>query len=272
MHNPPQNQLLAALPPDEYARLSPHLELVSLPHGYVLYESGVRIRHAYFPTTAIVPLLYDMENGASTELAVVGNEGMVGVSLFMGGKATTSRAIVQSAGHAYRLNGQLLKNEFARAGQMQGLLLRYTQALLTQIAQTAVCNRHHSVGQQLSRWLLMNLDRLPSNKLDITHELMANMLGVRREGITEAAGKLQHAGLIHYSRGKITVMDRSGLEACACECYQSIKKEFNRLLPKVIVRQSGAPGTAAPVSRLRTTPQAGAVSARYSSDNLPTSL
>ena len=260
MDNPPQNHLLAALPAEEYARLSPHLELVSLPLGCVLYEPCVRIRHAYFPTTAIVPLLHHTENGASTEIAMIGKEGMVGITLFMGGETTTSRAIVQSAGHAYRLNGQLLKDEFARSGQMQSLLLRYTQALLMQIAQMAVCNRHHSVGQQLSRWLLMSLDRLPSNTLTITHELMANMLGVRREGITEAAGKLQHAGLIHYSRGKVTVVNRSGLEACACECYRAIKKESDLLLPKVIM-QPDCPDAAAPIALLRPTPPAGTLTA-----------
>ena len=259
MDNPPQNHLLAALPANEYARLSPHLELVSLPLGYVLYEPGVRIRHAYFPTTAIVPLVRDMENGASTEIAMIGNEGMAGISLFMGSETMSSRAIVQSAGHAFRMNGQLLKDEFARSSQMQRLLLRYTQALLTQIAQIAVCNRHHSVSQQLSRWLLESLDRLPSNTLTITHELMANMLGVRREGITAAAGKLQHAGLIHHSRGKITVMDRSGLEACACECYQAIKKEFDRLLPNVI-EPSDCPDAAAPIA-LRPTPPSNTLTA-----------
>ena len=193
------------------------------------------MHNVYFPTTCIVSLLYVMEDGASAEIAVVGNEGIVGVSLFMGGESTTSRAVVQSAGHAYRLKGQLLKDAFFRAGPMQHLLLRYTQALLTQMAQTAVCNRHHSVDQQLCRWLLLSLDRLPSNELTMTQELIANMLGVRREGVTEAAGKLQRAGLIHYSRGHITVLDRPGLEARVCECYQVVKKEFDRLLPDVIV-------------------------------------
>ncbi len=253
MDNPPQNRLLGALPPDECARLSPHLELVSLPLGYVLHESCARIRYAYFPTTAIVPMLHDMENGASTEIAMIGNEGMVGVSLFMGGDTMTSRAVVESAGHAYRLNGELLKDEFTRSSQMQSLLLRYTQALFTQVAQLAVCNRHHSVAQQLSRWLLMSLDRLPSNTLTTTHELMANMLGVRREGITEATGKLQHSGLIQHSRGKITVVDRSGLEACACECYQAIRQEFDRLLPKPAA-QRACPGANAPIALLRPTP------------------
>ena len=235
-HDPRQNHLLAALPTDEYARLFPHLELATLPLGDSVCEPGIPMRHVYFPTTAIVSLLYVMEDGASAEIAVVGNEGIVGVSLFMGGETTTSRAVVQSAGHAYRLKAQLLKDAFFLAGPMQRLLLRYTQALLTQMAQTAVCNRHHSVDQQLCRWLLLSLDRLPSNKLTMTQELIANMLGVRREGVTEAAGKLQHAGLIHYSRGHITVLDRPGLEARVCECYQVVKREFDRLLPDVIAR------------------------------------
>jgi CRP-like cAMP-binding protein len=193
------------------------------------------MRYVYFPTTSIVSLLYVMEDGASAEIAVVGNEGIVGVSLFMGGETTTSRAVVQSAGYAYRLKAQLLKDAFFRAGPLQRLLLRYTQALLTQMAQTAVCNRHHTVDQQLCRWLLLSVDRLPSNKLTMTQELIANMLGVRREGVTEAAGKLQHAGLIHYSRGHITVVDRPGLEARVCECYEVVKKEFDRLLPDAIM-------------------------------------
>jgi CRP-like cAMP-binding protein len=230
-HNPQQNHLLAALPPEEFGRLLPYLELVSLPLGEVLYESGNRLRHVYFPTTSIVSLLYVMEDGASAEIAVVGNEGILGIALFMGGETTPSRAVVQSAGHGYRLQAELLKNEFNRAGPMLHLLLRYTQALITQMAQTAVCNRHHSVDQQLCRWLLMSLDRLPSNELSMTQELIANMLGVRREGVTEAAGKLQSAGLIHYRRGHITVINRAGLEARACECYAVVKKEFDRLLP-----------------------------------------
>ena len=228
-----QNHLLAALPDDELERLNPHLELVPLLLGAVLYESGEQMRHVYFPADAIISLLYVMEDGASAEIAVVGNEGIVGISLFMGGETTPSRAIVQSAGHAYRLKGQLLKDEFYRAGPMQHLLLRYTQALLTQMSQTAVCNRHHTVDQQLCRWLLLSLDRLQSNELTMTQELIANMLGVRREGVTEAAGKLQHAGLIHYSRGKITVMDRPGLEKRVCECYAVVRKEFERLLPDI---------------------------------------
>src|SRR4249920_3384243 len=231
MHIPGENRLLAVLPPAEYERLRPHLEPVPMSLGAVVYESGSRQDHVYFPTTSIVSLLYVMADGASAEIAVVGNEGLVGVALFMGGETTPSRAIVQSAGSAYRLSGHLMKEEFVRGGAMQHLLLRYTQALLTQMAQTAVCNRHHSVDQQLCRWLLLSLDRLPSNKLVMTQELIANMLGVRREGVTEAAGKLQDAGLIRYSRGQITVLDRPGLEARACECYQVVRTEFDRLLP-----------------------------------------
>ncbi len=233
-HNPKQNHLLLALPAADFDRLAPHLELVPMPLGKVLYESGTQLRHVYFPTTSIVSLLYVMENGASAEIAIVGNEGMVGVALFMGGETTPSRALVQSAGHAYRLKGQFLKDEFHRAVGLQHLLLRYTQALLTQMAQTAVCNRHHSVDQQLCRWLLLSLDRLPSNTLSMTQELIANMLGVRREGVTEAAGKLQDAGLIKYSRGQITVIDRPRLEQQVCECYQVVKTEFDRLLPDLI--------------------------------------
>ena len=233
---PQQNRLLAVLPAADQERLFPKLELVPLPLGDVLYESGSRLSHVYFPTISIVSLLYVMENGASAEIAVVGNEGVVGVSLFMGGETTPSRAVVQSAGHAFRLKGELLKDEFYRAGPMQRLLLRYTQALLTQMAQTAVCNRHHSVDQQLCRWLLLSLDRLPSNELTMTQELIANMLGVRREGVTEAAGNLQSAGLIEYHRGRITVLDRRGLEARSCECYAVVKKEFDRLLPEVLAR------------------------------------
>ena len=233
-HDPGQNHLLRALPAAESERLFPHLELVPMALGDVLYESGTTMRHVYFPTTSIVSLLYVMEDGASAEIAVVGNEGMVGVALFMGGETTPSRALVQSAGHAYRLKGQILKEEFHRAAALQYLLLRYTQALLTQMAQTAVCNRHHSVDQQLCRWLLLSLDRLPSNKLSMTQELIANMLGVRREGVTEAAGKLQADGLIRYSRGHITVLDRPRLERQCCECYQVVKREFDRLLPDTI--------------------------------------
>ena len=236
LHDPRQNHLLAALPPEEYALILPDLELVPMPLGEGLSEPGVEMRHVYFPTTAIVSLLYVMADGASAEIAVVGNEGIVGVSLFMGGESTTSWAVVQSAGHAYRLRGQLLKDQFFRAGPMQRLLLRYTQALLTQMAQTAVCNRHHSVDQQLCRWLLLSMDRLPSNELVMTQELIANMLGVRREGVTEAAGALQRAGLIQYSRGKITVVDRPGLEKRVCECYAVVRKEFERLLPEAMAR------------------------------------
>ena len=231
--SPHQNHLLDALPKSDYERLLVHLELVPMRLGEVLYESGAKLRYVYFPTTSIVSLLYVMENGASAEIAVVGNEGIVGVSLFMGGESTPSRAVVQSAGHAFRLKAQLLKDEFGRFGPTMHLLLRYTQALITQMAQTAVCNRHHSVDQQLCRWLLLSLDRLKTNELSMTQELIANMLGVRREGVTEAAGKLQDAGLIHYRRGQISVVDRHGLEARACECYQVVKTEFDRLLPYV---------------------------------------
>ncbi|CAM3401462.1 Crp/Fnr family transcriptional regulator [Halomonas lysinitropha] len=217
-HDPRQNHLLAALPRDEYENLAPHLERVDLTLGDSLVESGKVMRHVYFPTDSIVSLLCVMEDGDSTEIAVVGAEGIVGISLFMGGETTPSRAIVQSAGTAYRVKGQVIKDEFYRAGPLQGLLLRYTQALLTQMAQTAVCNRHHSLDQQLCRWLLLSLDRLPTNELIMTQELIANMLGVRREGVTESAGKLQKAGLISYHRGRITVLDRLGLEARVCEC------------------------------------------------------
>jgi CRP-like cAMP-binding protein len=236
IHNPRQNHLLAALPAKEYARLLPHLELVNMPLGEAVCEPGITMRHVFFPTDCIVSLLYVMEDGASAEIAVVGNEGIVGVSLFMGGETTTSRAVVQSAGHAYRLTGQHLKNAFFHAGPVQLLLLRYTQALLTQMSQTAVCNRHHTVDQQLCRWLLLSLDRLPSNELTMTQELIANMLGVRREGVTEAAGELQRAGLIQYKRGKITVIDRPGLEKRVCECYSVVKKEFDRLLPEAKIQ------------------------------------
>lgn len=234
--SPRQNHLLDALPPDEWERLHGRMELKTMPLGHVLYESGDTLRHVYFPTNSIVSLLYVMENGASAEIAIVGNEGIVGISLFMGGETTPSRAVVQSAGQAYRIPGQYLKDEFFRAGPMQRLLLRYTQALITQMAQTAVCNRHHSVEQQLCRWLLMSLDRLASNELTMTQELIANMLGVRREGVTESAGKLQKLGLIEYSRGHIKVLDRPALESHACECYEVVKSEFDRLLPWVTAR------------------------------------
>lgn len=229
---PQHNRLLAALPNVDLERLQSHLTLVSLPLGTALYESGVALQHGYFPLDSIVSLLYVMADGASAEIAVVGNDGVVGVSLFMGGETTPSRAVVQSAGHAYRLEAERLKAEFMRAGALQQLLLRYTQALLTQMAQTAVCNRRHSLDQQLCRWLLLSLDRLPSNELVMTQELIANMLGVRREGVAEAAGKLQDSGLIQYSRGRIVVLDRAGLEAQTCECYAVVKKESDRLLPQ----------------------------------------
>ena len=232
LFSPTQNHLLGALGESEREQLFSHLELVPMRLGEVVYESGSQLEHVYFPTNCIISLLYVMEDGASAEIAIVGCEGMVGVALFMGGESTPSRAVVQSAGHAYRLSGKLVKEEFIRAGAMQFLLLRYTQALLTQMAQTAVCNRHHSVDQQLCRWLLLSLDRLDSNDLTMTQELIANMLGVRREGVTEAAGKLQAAGLIRYARGHITVLDRPKLEARACECYAVVKKEFDRLLPQ----------------------------------------
>jgi CRP-like cAMP-binding protein len=233
LQGPRQNRLLAALPVAEYERLVPHLELVPMLLGETLYEPGGQLQHVYFPTTAIVSLLYTMESGSSAEIAGVGNEGILGISLFMGGDTTPSSAVVQTAGEGYRLPGKLLKEEFNRAGLMQRLLLRYTQALLTQMCQTAACNRHHSIEQQLCRWLLSTLDRLPSNELVMTQELVASALGVRREGITEAAGKLQRAGLIRYRRGHIAVLERSGLEAGACECYAVVKKEFGRLLSDV---------------------------------------
>ncbi len=232
--SPQQNHLLRALTQAEYERIVPHLELVPMPLGAVLYESGDVLRHVYFPLDCIVSLLYVMVDGASAEISIVGNDGLVGIALFMGGETTPSRAVVQSAGHAYRLVGQRLKEEFHRHGHLQELLLRYTQALLTQMAQTAVCNRHHSVDQQLCRWLLLSLDRLSSNRLQMTQELIANMLGVRREGVTEAAGKLQKAGIIRYSRGVITVLDRTKLEASCCECYEVVKRESDRLLPHMV--------------------------------------
>ena len=217
--DPRENSLLAVLPPEIYATLLPHLELVKMPLGKVVYESGGVLRYVYFPTDCIVSLLYVMENGASAEISVVGHEGIIGISLFMGGESTPSRALVQSAGHAYRLWGKKFKQEFNRHGELLHLMLRYTQSLITQMAQTAVCNRHHSIDQQLCRWLLLSLDRLPSNKLSMTQELIANMLGVRREGVTEVAGKLQKQGVIEYSRGEITVLDRPKLEELCCECY-----------------------------------------------------
>jgi CRP-like cAMP-binding protein len=228
----PQNQLLAALSSAERARLEPHLELVQMPLGKVIYEPGDLLAYVYFPIDSIVSLLYVMADGASAEISVVGNDGIIGIALFMGGETTPSRAIVQSAGKAYRLIGKRLKDEFHRNGQLQLLLLRYTQALLTQMAQTAVCNRHHSVDQQLCRWLLLSLDRLPFNRLEMTQALIANMLGVRREGVTEAAGKLQKLGVIRYTRGHITVLDRPKLERLCCECYAVVKRETDRLLPR----------------------------------------
>ena len=237
-HSPNQNHLLAALPAAEFERLAAQLELVSLPLGEMLYEPGEQLQHAYFPTSAIVSLHYVMESGASAESAGVGNEGVVGISLFMGGDTTPSSAVVQTAGHAYRLRTQVLKQEFNRAGSLQRLLLRYTQALITQVTQTAVCNRHHSVEQQLCRWLLLTLDRVSTRELVMTQELIASMLGVRREGITEAAGKLQQAGYIRYRRGHIAVLERAGLEARACECYAVVKKEMGRLLADVRHREN----------------------------------
>lgn len=228
--DPKVNHLLAALPAAKWQRWLPQLEYVELPLGKVLYESGTALTHVYFPTTAIVSLLYVMEDGGSAEIAVVGNEGIVGIALFMGGETTPSRGVVQSAGGGFRLSSPVIKQEFSRAA-VQHLLLRYTQALITQMAQTAVCNRHHSLDQQLCRWLLLSLDRLDGNELVMTQELIANMLGVRREGVTEAAGKLQKVGLIRYARGRIRVLDRSGLEQRCCECYDVVRKEYDRLLP-----------------------------------------
>jgi CRP-like cAMP-binding protein len=249
LHNPMQNALLQALPPDEYHRLLPHLELVQMPLGKVLYESGDELHYAYFPTTCIVSKLYVIENGASAEIAVVGNDGMVGIALFMGGGSMPNRAVVRSAGYAYRLRAAVLLQELDRSGGRRSgglhcMLLRYSQALVIQMAQMAVCNRHHSVNQQLCRWLLLSLDRLPSNELSITQELIASMLGVRREGVTEAAGKLQKDGLIVYSRGHIRVLDRPGLEQRVCECYQVVHSESHRLLsppPAASRRTTGSP-------------------------------
>jgi CRP-like cAMP-binding protein len=234
--DPRENHLLAALPADEWARWLPMLEPVDMALGEVLYESGMAMTHVYFPATAIASLLYVMEDGASAEIAVVGNEGIVGISLFMGGETTPSRSVVQSAGQGFRMRGPLLEDEFNRSGPVLHLLLRYTQALITQMAQTAVCNRHHSLDQQLCRWLLLSLDRLRASELVMTQELIANMLGVRREGVTEAAANLQRAGLIQYRRGHITVLDREGLEQRTCECYAVVKKEYDRLLPDTASR------------------------------------
>jgi CRP-like cAMP-binding protein len=230
--DPKQNRLLAALPPADWLRWQSEIESVEMPLGQVMYESGRTLSHVYFPTSAIVSLLYVMENGSSAEIAVVGNEGIVGISLFMGGESTPSRAVVQSAGQGFRMSARTIKDEFNRSGPVMHLLLRYTQALITQMAQTAVCNRHHTLDQQLCRWLLLSLDRLHGNQLVMTQELIANMLGVRREGVTEGALKLQKVGLIRYSRGRITVLDRGGLEQRTCECYAVVKKEYDRLLPE----------------------------------------
>ena len=230
---PITNDILAALPEEEMSRIKDNLELIELPLGTVLYESGETLKNVYFPTDAIVSLLYVMEEGDSAEIAVVGKEGVVGVSLFMGGESTPSRAVVQSAGWAFRLKAPLMKSEFDRAGILMHLLLRYTQALITQMSQTAVCNRHHSLDQQLCRWLLLSLDRLTGDELVMTQELIANMLGVRREGVTQAALNLQKAGLISYARGRIKVLDRKGLEERTCECYAVVKDEYDRLLPKI---------------------------------------
>ena len=232
-NTPSQNHLLAALPAAEFERLRPHLELVPLRLGDTLYDPGTQLQHVYFPTTSVVSLLYVLESGMSAEIAGVGNEGILGIALFMGGDTTPSSAVVQTAGHGYRLPAKVLKQEFARGGEVQRLLLRYTQALVTQMFQTAACNRHHSIEQQLCRWLLLTMDRLPSNELVMTQELIANALGVRREGITEAAGNLQRGGLIRYRRGHISVLQRSGLESGSCECYGVVRKELNRLLTDV---------------------------------------
>jgi CRP-like cAMP-binding protein len=245
LQNPRLNHILDALPEVECERLFPHLKLVPMPLGMVLYESGAALRHIYFPTDSIVSLLYVMQDGSSAEIAVVGNEGAIGVSLFMGGETTPSRAIVQSAGHAYRLTGKRLKQEFSRHGEVLHVLLRYTQSLITQMAQTAVCNRHHSLDQQLCRWLLLSLDRLKGNQLKMTQELIANMLGVRREGVTEAAGKLQKIGAIRYSRGKIEVLDRPKLEKLCCECYAVVKKETDRLMVRPCVLSAPSPSRVA---------------------------
>jgi CRP-like cAMP-binding protein len=247
-HNPKQNHLLAALPAAEFERLAAHLELVPMRLGEILYEPGGQMQHAYFPISAIVSLHYVMESGASAEAAGVGKEGVVGISLFMGGDSTPSSAVVQTAGHGYRLPGRLLKQEFNRAGALRTLLLRYTQALITQMIQTAACNRHHSVEKQLCRWLLLTLDRCDSGELVMTQELVASMLGVRREGITEAAGNLQRAGIIRYRRGHISVLQRDGLEARSCECYAVVKKELHRLMSDVRPPQS-APAVSAAATR-----------------------
>lgn len=233
-NNMMQNQLLSALPELELNRISPHLELVKLTLGEVLYESGHSLSYIYFPTSSIISIIYDLADGSTTGIAVIGKEGILGISLFMGGDTTIGRALVQTAGYAYRMKGEFLLQEFNRAETMMSLLLRYTQAFIIQITQTAVCNRHHSIGQQLCRWLLFSMDRQPSNTLTMTHGLIANMMGVRREGVTEAAGKLQHHGLITYKRGVITIIDRPKLEQQACECYAVVKKEYDRLIPATL--------------------------------------
>jgi CRP-like cAMP-binding protein len=230
-HSPLQNHILAALPEKDYATLLPHLELIAMPLGWAVYESGGRLGYVYFPTTSIVSLLYALENGSSAEIAITGNEGLIGIALFMGGESTPNRAVVQSAGSGYRLKSGVLKEEFAHGGELQHLALRFTQALITQMSQTAVCNRHHALEQQLCRWLLLSLDRLPDNELIMTQELIANMLGVRREGVTQAAGQLQKDRIIKYGRGRIEVLDRPRLEQRVCECYRVVKKEYERLLP-----------------------------------------
>jgi CRP-like cAMP-binding protein len=227
-----KNDLFRAIPLKDWERLLPFIEPIDLPLGKVLYEPGAKMSHVIFPSTAIVSLLYELENGSSAEIAIVGREGTVGISLFMGGESTSSRAVVQSAGNGYRINASLVLEEFNRSGPVTHLLLRYTQALITQMSQTAVCNRHHTLDQQFCRWLLLSLDRLPSNELVMTQELIANMLGVRREGVTEAALKVQKAGLIKYARGHITILDRIALEECTCECYRVVKDEYDRLLPE----------------------------------------
>jgi len=245
--DPTENQLLAALPETDRARLLPYLERVELPAGKVLHESGSRLSHVYFPTTAIVSILYLMEDGASSEIAVVGGEGMVGVALLMGAGSTKNRAVVQTSGEGFRLRANYILDEFNRGGATLRLLLRYTQALITQTAQIAACNRHHSLDQQLCRWLLLGLDRLRSNRIIATQELIANMLGVRREGVTVAAGRLESAGLIHHTRGRIEVVDRVGLEQRTCECYAVVRDEYSRLLPQA---PSSAPVIRAPVTAL----------------------
>jgi len=234
VRNPKTNHLLAALPVADWQRWVPHLELIELPLGKVLYESGDTLSHAYFPTTSIISLLYVMQSGESAEIAVVGYEGVVGVSLFMGGNSTSSRAVVQNAGHAFRVKAQMIKDEFNNAAPVLHLLLRYTQALITQMTQTAACNRHHSLPQQLCRWLLLSLDRLRGDHLVMTQQLVANMLGVPLDGVSEGALKLQTAGLIRYTKGRITVLDRAGLEKLTCECYAVVKKEYDRLLPNAV--------------------------------------